>query len=253
MSIFQVLTKKPPVRKKPRNPNSSRTVRQTANGRQYIHKMSSRARSFRLTVNSSGEPVVTTPNRFNQNQLEAFVTAQEPWIKHHQQLALSKKNFLESATEIRIFDKLYQKKIQIDPYRPSQVSLGANQTLQITVPEPGDQTTKKVLERFLTQTAESYIISRVQILAKRMNLDYTKVKFGQHKSQWGSCHRNGTLTFNWRLVHAPTKVIDYVLIHELAHRVHHDHSPSFWRLVEQFDSEYTQHRNWLKRHGVSEG
>jgi predicted metal-dependent hydrolase len=67
------------------------------------------------------------------------------------------------------------------------------------------------------------------------------------KSRWGSCSTRGTLSFNWRLIMAPPEVLDYVVVHELAHMMEHNHSKAFWALVAKYCPDYLAHRNWLKQ------
>jgi predicted metal-dependent hydrolase len=75
------------------------------------------------------------------------------------------------------------------------------------------------------------------------------VTIKEQKSRWGSCSRAGNLNFNWRLLLAPLPVLDYVLIHELAHLKELNHAPKFWRLVAAACPNYEAHRRWLREHG----
>ncbi len=218
----------------------------------YIHKINAKSRSYKLKVDEKGQLIVVSPPRFNQQQLETFILANQGWIQIHRAKITSKKNHLETDESIMVLGKLYHKKIIVNPDVASFISL-ENDELHITVPEQTPAKIQKIIQRFLEQTAEQYIAARVDQLAKKMDTTFTKLRYGEHKTQWGSCHRNGTLTFNWRLIHAPRKVIDYVIIHELAHRTHHDHSHRFWNLVATFDEDFQAHRNWLTRYGVSAG
>jgi len=104
-----------------------------------------------------------------------------------------------------------------------------------------------LIERFLKNTAQKYIIPRTQILAQKMAIKYARVSLKQQKTRWGSCSSRGNLNFNWRLVHQLPAVIDYVIIHELAHRQEMNHSAKFWALVRKFDLSYKLHRGVLKR------
>ncbi|WP_119167279.1 M48 family metallopeptidase [Algihabitans albus] len=70
------------------------------------------------------------------------------------------------------------------------------------------------------------------------------------RSRWGSCSQRGDLNFSWRLVFAPLPVLDYVVAHEVAHLVHLDHSPAFWRLCEALSDEPGWTKSWLRRHGA---
>lgn len=66
------------------------------------------------------------------------------------------------------------------------------------------------------------------------------------RSRWGSCDSQGQVAFNWHIIKAPHPVVDYVVIHELAHLVHPNHSKAFWRLVECHCPAFALHRTWLK-------
>lgn len=70
-----------------------------------------------------------------------------------------------------------------------------------------------------------------------------------YKARWGSCYSDGRISFNWKLIMAATWVIDYVVVHELCHLIHHNHSANFWRLVEQYYPSYKQAKEWLKQNG----
>jgi len=107
--------------------------------------------------------------------------------------------------------------------------------------------TQNLVTSFLKRTARSYLLPRVQQLAETMQTQPKQIRLKETKTRWGSCSSKGNLNFNWRLVHFPTKIIDYVVIHELAHLTHLDHSAAFWNLVGKFDPEYPKHRGWLKR------
>jgi predicted metal-dependent hydrolase len=76
-----------------------------------------------------------------------------------------------------------------------------------------------------------------------------KLRISSARTRWGSCSRQGTLSFTWRLVMAPEEVIDYVVVHELCHLRHLNHSKAFWGLVEGILPDYKVRRAWLKRHG----
>ena len=79
---------------------------------------------------------------------------------------------------------------------------------------------------------------------------YTRITIrGQH-TRWGSCSSRGTLSFNWRLMLAPPRVLDYVVVHELCHLTHMDHSKAFWGAVERVMPDYKIHKNWLREHGA---
>jgi hypothetical protein len=79
---------------------------------------------------------------------------------------------------------------------------------------------------------------------------WSRIRIADQRSRWGSCSTSGTLSFSWRLVVAPAEVLDYVVIHELCHLRQPNHSRSFWRLLEEADTEWRASDAWLRRHGA---
>lgn len=78
-----------------------------------------------------------------------------------------------------------------------------------------------------------------------------KIRIGDMKTRWGSCHPDGRISFSWRLILAPDHARDYVVAHEVAHLVHHNHSAKFWALCEELSNDYKQGKKWMKNHGKS--
>lgn len=78
---------------------------------------------------------------------------------------------------------------------------------------------------------------------------YSRITIRDQKTRWGSCSARGTLSFNWRLMLAPPAILDYVVVHELCHLTHMNHSPAFWQAVEAVCPDYRDSRRWLKEHG----
>ncbi len=109
---------------------------------------------------------------------------------------------------------------------------------------------KKLLEAWYRQTAREVLTQRVRLYAAADERFRVKaLRISGARTRWGSCSTRGNVNFSWRLLQAPLRVIDYVVVHELAHLVHHNHSAAFWSLVESIMPGYREQKDWLKEHG----
>lgn len=111
------------------------------------------------------------------------------------------------------------------------------------------QLTFKALQAFYNEQAQSYIASKLHEYAEVMQLTYKNLTIKTYKSRWGSCYPDGRIQFNWRLMQAPAWVVDYVVVHELAHLRHANHSAAFWQLVDAFYPQTPEAKQQLKIHG----
>lgn len=101
--------------------------------------------------------------------------------------------------------------------------------------------------------ADKKIREKVRRYESLVGVETGVVRTKEFKSRWGSCTPYGDLEFNWVIVMAPNRVVDYVVVHELCHLLHHDHSPQFWKEVERVMPDYKEHKEWLRvnGHGLS--
>jgi hypothetical protein len=106
------------------------------------------------------------------------------------------------------------------------------------------------LERLYREEGRHHFTARADHFAEEMGVSYEQIQIRNQKTRWGSYSpRTGTLSLNFRLLMAPEEIIDYVLVHELAHAEHPNHGPRFWRLVEQYVPDYEAKNEWLKENG----
>lgn len=170
----------------------------------------SKRRTLSLSVTKDAEFIVQAPLKLAENRIIEFIKLKEKWI----------------------LTKLYEvkKRLEIKKVEP-EIKLGK----------------KEIAD--LKKQARISILERLESYSRIMNLTYKKFRLSGAKSRWGSCSGKNTISINWRLVLAPPEVLDYVIIHELAHIAEKNHSPRFWKWVASFDLEFKSHKKWLKDNG----
>lgn len=110
---------------------------------------------------------------------------------------------------------------------------------------------KQALEERYRQAAREYFPMRVAYYENILGVTHANISIRDQKTRWGSCSAKGNLNFNWRLMLAPPRVLDYVVVHELCHRKEMNHSKAFWNAVEMVLPDYKELRKWLRDNGNS--
>lgn len=212
-----------------------------------------RSNRLSLSVSPDGSVVVTKPRLMPDFMVKGFVEKHQDWIIK-QQAKRQRQKPLMTNEMVLIFGQKYERVSSVENSLPTGINIVNQQAIYqpvVTVTQlTAAQLQKKAdlaLNAFLKRAATSYILPRTAQLAEKMQITYRSISLKQQKSRWGSCSSQARLNFNWRLTHFAPEIIDYVIIHELAHRVHMDHSRDFWRLVAKFDPEYQKHKKSLKQ------
>jgi predicted metal-dependent hydrolase len=143
------------------------------------------------------------------------------------------------------------------PYRAERAPLGTHWTL-VPITAPGEQAGEAqhiphdgphAVPKWLCDRMVERLNERVAARGREMNLAPRRIGVRNQRRRWGSCSGHGALSFNWRLIMAPPEVLDYVVVHELAHLAHPNHSRAFWDLVRRHYPDAARERRWLKEHG----
>ena len=105
---------------------------------------------------------------------------------------------------------------------------------------------RNALVRWYRHHAESKLQAKVARYSSIVGVEVVSVGVKSFKSRWGSCSAKGRIDFNWKIIMAPNRMVDYVVAHELCHLKHHDHSNKFWKEVERVIPDYLDCKQWLK-------
>ncbi len=142
-----------------------------------------------------------------------------------------------------------------DPYR-LRCLCGTNPHVQrttdqliVTVPETTPAQIRAALTDWYLRQAWEKLPVWVAHYQGQISVSPKEILIKSYKTRWGTCYADGRLSFDWRIILAPPEIVDYVVIHELCHLIHLNHSAQFWQLVQQYHPDYQAARDWLKQHG----
>jgi predicted metal-dependent hydrolase len=208
-----------------------------------------RRKTIALIVQRDGSLVVRAPLRASQAQVDRLVTDNDAWIRARQAQVKAAyppqppHKFLPGES-FWYLGKQYGLEITAAQAAPPLTLADSFQLSQQAQPRAA-----QVFEGWYRQQAARVLAERVEFYAKRHAFSYQRLRISAARSRWGSCSAHGVLSFAWRLVMAPEPVIDYVVIHELAHLRVRNHSKTFWAQVAQIMPDYKQKVAWLKANG----
>jgi predicted metal-dependent hydrolase len=217
----------------------------------YTLKRSSRARHARLEISPEHGLVVVIPAHTSTGLAQRLLEEKRRWV-------FNKLNQYKSDSPavhpIRDGDTILfmggQITIEVVGSRYETICMDiTRQRLLVFLPIEKDGL-QPALEKWFRAEAEYRIGQMAEEQSQRMGLSYNRIVMKSQRTMWGSCSRKRNLNFNWRLLMAPEPVIEYVVVHELAHLSVMSHSRRFWQLVEKYCPDWREHRVWLRKHSV---
>jgi len=217
----------------------------------YTVKRSSRAKHIRIEVRVKTGLIVVVPVLYNVEELPDLLREKKRWIldklaKYGKGHPLAAEKEIKNGDFIPYLGRHMKVVERHDPRMADSVKLEKNWLLL----NLGSRNSRLnlVVEWWYRQQAEILIKKRVAELCPRLGVTYGRLTIRGAKTRWGSCSRKSNLNFNWKLMMAPEPVIDYVIIHELAHLKEMNHSKKFWELVAEYCPQWRKHKRWLKEH-----
>ena len=183
-----------------------------AEGAIRVEVVYSRRRTLGLEVRADGRVILRAPKGLSNQAVMDFVKERQAWIVQ---------KWFET-------ERIRRQKAE----RP-----------------PRDYEQNPALEAQYRKEARRRITERAAYFAEKMGVDYGRIAIKAAKTRWGSCSARGNLNFHWKLILMPPAILDYVVVHELAHRIEMNHSPRFWAQVERILPDYRERRRWLKENG----
>jgi predicted metal-dependent hydrolase len=209
----------------------------------YTVRRSSRARRVRVNVHPHAAVEVVLPTRAPERAAAAAVGELAPWIERR--LAEARRTLAQVADRAGTLPYLDRHLTLVAEPGRTRARISGERLL---VPS-GDH--RPAVERLYRRLARAEIGERLDTAVASVGRSYSGLTIRSQRTRWASCSASGAMSFNWRLLLAPERVLDYVVWHEVCHLDIRDHSPRFWALLESRLPDWREPRQWLRRHGAT--
>lgn len=218
-------------------------------------------RTLGITLQLSGRIQVSAPRMVSRVDIEKFLSLHLEWIENH--LARYKtlrerypRKFYREGEEFLLLGSRRSLRFTCGLVAKPVVSL-TDEAIVLTIPQKNwsgfdpyapHPEYAALIRKFFSDFGQRLLSGRLEHYSNRMGLKPSAISFRSQKTRWGSCSARGRISLNWRLIIAPLEVIDYVVVHELSHLRHYNHSERFWQLVATEIQDFRERRAWLREH-----
>ncbi|OPY78702.1 MAG: WLM domain protein [Syntrophorhabdus sp. PtaU1.Bin058] len=206
-----------------------------------------RRRTLSLRIDDDGRVIVHVPHRTPESEIASFLRAKKDWIEKNLRVLDRRsrekggpRRFVPGDTFLYL-GNAYPLEVCERDGRPALALLHG--TFQMGA--GSREKAREIFVKWYAGRAKEIMAERVNHYRQQLKFPPVEIRITSAKSRYGSCSADNRLSFSWRLIMAPYPVIDYVIVHELAHIRHKNHSKRFWGFVESVMPDYRQQRHWL--------
>lgn len=225
----------------------------------YDIKHSPNKKGITITVDWIDGVSVIVPTNTERAFIEIVVQKKAPWILNKLadfreiKMLSSHREFI-SGEKFAYLGRQYRLKVTKNESVTEASLKFRNGRFFADVPTAFDNSTcQKLLfdlfRKWYINHGQTKIHNRIKLYSSRMECYPSKIVVKEQQSRWGSCTKNKTININWKILMAPMRIVDYVVVHELAHIEYPDHSNAFWRKVESILPDYEERKEWLRVNG----
>lgn len=219
-----------------------------------IRRSARRKKTVAVTVDPSGDVLLVAPENFSTSRLDAVVLRKAAWIvrrRRHVQShdpPPSPREFV-SGESVLYLGRHYR--LKVHPNEAGETKLRGG-WLHVPAPAGAQQTAhvRAALVSWFRRHAAERLPERVEVWRAKVGVAMPRVVIADQQKRWGSCDHGGTIRLNWRIVQAPMRLVDYVVVHELVHLHHRGHGRDYWQAVGRVMPDYERRRQDLRQRGV---
>lgn len=226
-----------------------------------IQIIKSKRKTIAIQIKPDLTVCVRAPKQIKDHDIQKFIENNKEWIlRHYRKMEMERKilrtnssnPYVEGGylpfmdTKIRL-SIIHNKEVKKDHIIYHDIEEPHTLILETKCIEEGE--IRRCLLNWFKGEGKIVIANKVDYYAKIMRVTFHRITIREQKTRWGSCSGKKNLNFNWKLMLMPEAILDYVVVHELAHLKQMNHSPSFWREVETVLPDYKDRRKWLQDNG----
>ncbi len=221
----------------------------------YEVSTSTRRKTLSIVVHSDNRVIVHAPAGCPRVRIALFVEQKSEWIKkvlqvNSERCPRFRERVFETGERLPFLGREYT--LHVEEAKAAAVGLEEGLIRVRLGPRDlraGPSRIKELLLEWYVSRAMAKIGEKIALYAPRINVSPGRVTIKSLKSRWGSCSTTGRISLAWNIVMAPEAVLDYLVVHELCHLVHHDHSTRYWSLVGSILPDHRERRKWLRENG----
>lgn len=226
---------------------------------EYSLVQNSNIEDISITVDWIDGVTVSVPSSFECHKLDQILYNKAPWIlkkwAEFEEMAAPPTPYeYISGEKFKYINRAYKLKVNAcSNTKVTSLIFQQGKFIATTPKKLSDGERKQQLERLFQQwyitTGQAKITERVKLYASKMGVTPSKVVLKDQKMRWGTCTQQHAIYINWRVLMAPMRVIDYVLVHELAHINYANHSKEYWQFLRSIMPDYEERKEWLRVNG----
>ena len=212
-----------------------------------IIKRTNRIRTVSFLVKNQ-ELIISVPKFISEKEIDSLIISKINWINKKLNSEKLNKSIIDkryiNGEKLMFFGR--DCLLQLKESSVTNVEVQLNNIILSTDNINNESKVKTILKNWYIVESKKYLIKTNSYYEKLIGVTTSNLLFGEYKSKWGSCNSNKRVSYDWRIIMAPIEVIHYLIIHELCHIVHPNHSKYFWMHVEKYMKDYKSHKKWLK-------
>ena len=202
-----------------------------------------------IRVHHDGRVTVSAPVHTSDARVGEAVNIKEKWIRDHVARAREKISGLNELAEIPLSGVPHRVCIEYDPSRRGRIRVDeTNRRIEMKTGTRSRSERIDAMVRFLKKYCADIVTPEIDTASIRVKIDIKKIFYRNQRTRWGSSSERGNISLNFRVALLPPGVRRYLILHELAHQVHMNHSPRFWNYLAELCPDYRKSDRWLKDH-----